>query len=54
VVKGFNSKQSEQREARSHFWKSRKEYLKDEFNELETNSRKKNIRNLYSGNSEFN
>jgi hypothetical protein len=35
------------REARSHFWKSRKEYLKSEFNELETSSKNKIIRNLY-------
>ena len=42
------------REARSHFWKSRKKYLKAEFNVLETNRKNKNIRNLYSGISEFN
>ena len=42
------------REARSHFWKSRKKYLKAESNVLETNRKNKNIRNLYSGISEFN
>jgi hypothetical protein len=37
------------REASRHFRKKKKEYLKAKINELETNSRNKNIRDLYGG-----
>jgi superoxide dismutase len=34
-------------EARRHFRNKKKEYLKDKMNELATNSKNKNIRDLY-------
>jgi hypothetical protein len=37
------------REASTHFRNKKKEYLKDEINELATNSKNKNIRDLYRG-----
>jgi hypothetical protein len=40
------------REASRHFRKKR-EYLKSEINELATNSKNKNIRDLYRGINEF-
>jgi hypothetical protein len=36
-------------EASRYFWNRRKEYLIDEINELATNSKNKNIRDLYRG-----
>jgi hypothetical protein len=45
------------REASRHFWEGEKirnkEYLKAKINELETNSKNKNIRDLYRGISNF-
>jgi hypothetical protein len=40
-------------EASRHFRNKKKEYLKDEINELATNSKNKNIRYLYRGVNEF-
>jgi hypothetical protein len=37
------------REASRHFRNKKREYLKDKINELETNSKNKNIRDLYRG-----
>jgi hypothetical protein len=37
------------REASRHFRNEKREYLKDKINELESNSRNKNIRDLYRG-----
>jgi len=37
----------------SQFRNKKKEYLKDKINELETNSKIKNIRDLYRGISHF-
>jgi chemotaxis methyl-accepting protein methylase len=37
------------REASRHFSNKKKEYLKDNINELATNSKNKNIRDLYRG-----
>jgi hypothetical protein len=37
------------REASRHFRNKKKEYLKAKINELETNSKNKNIRDLYRG-----
>jgi hypothetical protein len=41
------------REASIHFRNKKKEYLKDKINELATNSKNKNIRDLYRGINEF-
>jgi hypothetical protein len=41
-------------EARRHFRNKKGEYLKDRINEVATNSKNKNIRDLYSGINEFN
>jgi hypothetical protein len=41
------------REASKHFRNKRREYLKDRINELATNSKNKNIRNLYRGINKF-
>jgi hypothetical protein len=41
------------REARRHFRNKKKAYLKAEIEELETNSKIKNIRDLYRGINEF-
>jgi hypothetical protein len=35
------------------YWKKKREYLKDKPNELETNNKNKNIRDLYRGINEF-
>jgi hypothetical protein len=43
-----------QPEANRHLKKKKWEYLKDKINELATNSKNKNIRDLYSGKNEFN
>jgi hypothetical protein len=40
-------------EASRHFRNKKKEYLKAKINELETNSKNKNIRDLYRGISQF-
>jgi hypothetical protein len=40
-------------EASRHFSNKKREYLKDKTNELESNSRIKNIRYIYKGTSEF-
>jgi hypothetical protein len=37
------------REASTHFRNKKREYLKDKINELESNSKNKNIRDLYRG-----
>jgi hypothetical protein len=44
---------SVRREASRHFRNKKKEYLKAKINELETNSKNKNIRDLYRGISDF-
>jgi hypothetical protein len=41
------------REASTHFRNKKREYLKDKINELESNSKNKNIRDLYRGINEF-
>jgi hypothetical protein len=41
------------REASRHFRKKQREYLKGKMNELESNSKNKNIRDLYRGITEF-
>ena len=41
-------------EARRHFRKNKKEYLKTKIEGLETNSKIKNVRDLYRGISDFN
>jgi hypothetical protein len=41
------------REASRYFINKKKEYLKDKINELATNSKNKNIRDLYRGMNEF-
>jgi hypothetical protein len=40
-------------EASRHFWDKKWEYLKDKIKELETNSKNKNIRDLYRGTNKF-
>jgi hypothetical protein len=40
-------------EASRHFRNKKKEYLKAKINELETNSKNKNIRDLYRGINDF-
>jgi hypothetical protein len=40
-------------EASRHFRNKKREYLKDKINELESNSKNKNIRDLYWGINEF-
>jgi hypothetical protein len=40
-------------EASRHFRNKRREYLKDKFNELESNTKNKNIRDLYRSINEF-
>jgi hypothetical protein len=39
--------------ASRHFRNKKREYLKDKINELESNSKNKNIRDLYRGINEF-
>jgi hypothetical protein len=41
------------REASRHFRSKKREYLKDKINEIELNSKNKNIRDLYRGITEF-
>jgi hypothetical protein len=41
------------REASRHFRNRKREYLKDKINELATNSKNKNVRDLYRGINEF-
>jgi hypothetical protein len=41
------------REASIHFRSKKREYLKDKINELATNSKNKNIRDLYRGTNQF-
>jgi hypothetical protein len=41
------------RETSRHFRNKKREYLKDKINELETNSKNKNTRDLYRGINEF-
>jgi hypothetical protein len=41
------------REASRHFRNKKREYLKDKINELASNSKKNNIRDLYRGINEF-
>jgi hypothetical protein len=41
------------REASGHFRHKKREYLKDKINELESNSKNKNITDLYRGINEF-
>jgi hypothetical protein len=41
------------RKASRHFRNNKREYLKDKIKEIETNSKNKNIRNVYGGINEF-
>jgi chemotaxis methyl-accepting protein methylase len=41
------------REAISYFKNKKREYMKDKINELATNNKNKNIRDLYGGMNEF-
>jgi hypothetical protein len=41
------------RETSRHFRNKKREYLKDEVNDIEPNSKNKNIRNLYAGITEY-
>jgi hypothetical protein len=41
------------KEASRHFRNKKREYLKDKINEIELNSKNKNIRDLYRGITEF-
>jgi hypothetical protein len=41
------------REASRHFRNKKREYSKDRINELESNSKNKNVRDLYRGINEF-
>jgi hypothetical protein len=41
------------REASRHFRNKKRKYLKDKINEIELNSKNKNIRDLYRGITEF-
>jgi hypothetical protein len=41
------------REASRHFRNKKRDYLKDKINENESNSKNKNIRDLYRGINEF-
>jgi hypothetical protein len=41
------------REASRHFRNKKSQYIKDKINELATNSKNKNIRDLYRGINEF-
>jgi flagellar basal body rod protein FlgC len=41
------------RETRRHFRNKKREYLKDKIDELATNSKNKNIRDLYRGTNDF-
>jgi hypothetical protein len=45
--------QNVRRETSRTFRTKKRKYLKDKFNELETNNKKKNIRDLYRGRNEF-
>jgi hypothetical protein len=40
-------------EASTHFRKNKREYFKDKINKLESNSKNKNIRDLYRSINEF-
>jgi hypothetical protein len=42
-----------QQETSRHFRNNKKEYLKDKINKLESNSKNKNIRDLYRGINKF-
>jgi hypothetical protein len=44
---------SVRQEASRHFRKKKRGYLKDKINELETNSKNRNIRDFYRGMTEF-
>jgi hypothetical protein len=41
------------REANRHFRNKKREYLRDKINKLESNSKNKNIRDMYRGINEF-
>jgi hypothetical protein len=41
------------RETSRHFRNTKREYLKDRIGDLETNSKNKNIRDLYRGSTQF-
>jgi hypothetical protein len=41
------------REASRHFRKKKRKYIKDKINELESNNKNRNIRDLYRGINEF-
>jgi hypothetical protein len=51
-VKEYNLR-NVRREASRHFRNKKREYLQDKINEIELNSKNKNIRDLYKGITEF-
>jgi hypothetical protein len=53
VIKMFYNLSNVSREAIRHFRNKKREYLKDKINELESISKNKNIRDLYSSINEF-
>jgi hypothetical protein len=48
-----NNQQNLRRETSRTFRNKKREYLKDKINELQTNNKNKNIRDLYRGINEF-
>jgi hypothetical protein len=48
-----DNRNNARREASRYFRNQMREYLKDKINELATNSKNKNIRDLYRGKNEF-
>jgi hypothetical protein len=48
-----NNLSNAQRESIRHFRNKKREYFKDKINELESNSKNKNVRDLYRGITEF-
>jgi hypothetical protein len=53
VKKNGNNLNNVRCEASRHFRNKKREYLKDKINELATDSKNKNIRDLYRGINEF-
>jgi hypothetical protein len=51
-IKGGNMNNT-RRETSRHFRNKKREYLKDKIDELATNNKKKNIRDLYRGINDF-
>jgi hypothetical protein len=53
IFRILNNLSNVRQEASRHFRNKKREYLKDKINELESNSKNKNIRYLYRGINEF-